>query len=71
MLSEYQCVKCSKKFIAAHYVLVRLTVGRTVKHCGEPARWLRNLENEETESRLNGVAPLTSTRETYEGGGVR
>ncbi len=44
MRAEYQCVRCKAVFEGPHFRDQRLATGRTVEHCGEPARWLRNLE---------------------------
>lgn len=44
MNSLYECVKCKEKFIAGHFAEVRLANGRTVKHCGLPARRIKDVE---------------------------
>ena len=40
----YQCVKCGRRFVAGHFAEVRVATGRTVECCGEPARWLGDLD---------------------------
>lgn len=40
---EYECVVCKKRFIALHFKDFIIATGRRPSHCGEVARWIRNI----------------------------
>jgi len=47
MYSLYVCVRCDRRFVTIHYDEAIAATGRTVEHCGEPARWVKNLDEPE------------------------
>jgi hypothetical protein len=46
-LAQYRCGKCGQVFITGHYSGVRTATGQTVKCCGEPAWWIRNVKEKD------------------------
>jgi len=44
MQARYKCPTCKKEFRAMHFSDYRKATGNTIKHCGTPSIWLKNVE---------------------------